>query len=238
MSVTVYTISYNEELMLPFFIKHYRTMFPECHIVVYDNQSTDRTAEIAKESNCEVIQYDTDNKISDTKYLEIKNNCWKNSKTDWNIVCDVDELGFLTEEQLEYESSLGTSVIKFTGWDMVNMSDDPADTHVDILQYGEKSPYYNKSIVFNKSKISEINFGPGCHWEFPVGIIAYSLNQYNLYHYRYIGEDYTVNRYRIFNSRLSDENLKKGWGSQYTEEEENIRQLIRNKKQNAIKLIN
>ena len=73
MQITIYTVAYNEELMLPFFIKHYRTLFPECHIVVYDNQSTDRTVEIAKESNCEVIQYDTDNKISDRKYLEIKN---------------------------------------------------------------------------------------------------------------------------------------------------------------------
>jgi glycosyltransferase involved in cell wall biosynthesis len=237
MQITIYTVAYNEELMLPFFIKHYRTLFPGCHIVVYDNQSTDRTVEIAKESNCEVIQYDTDNKISDRKYLEIKNNCWKDSKTDWNIVCDVDELGFLTKEQLEHESGLGTSIIKFTTWDMVNMSEDPTDVSIDSLKYGERNPFYDKSIVFDKSKIFETNFGPGCHEVFPQGDVVYSLNQYNMLHYRYIGEDYVVNRYRLFYSRLSEENMELGWGIQYTEKEENIRQSFKIKKHNAIKII-
>jgi len=235
--VTIYTVAYNEELMLPFFIKHYRTMFPECRIVVYDNQSTDRTAEIAKSSNCEVIQYDTNNKISDRKYLEIKNNCWKDSKTDWNIVCDVDELAHITREQLEYESGLGTSIIKFTGWDMVNMSEDPEDISIDTLQWGEYTHYYDKSIAFDKSKIHEINFGPGCHNATPQGEVKYSLNQYNLLHYKYIGEDYMVNRYKLFHSRLSEDNIKMGWGYHYSEAEEALRKSIKIKKHNAIKLI-
>jgi len=36
--MTIYTITYNEELMLPYFIRHYRLRFPNCKIVVYDNE--------------------------------------------------------------------------------------------------------------------------------------------------------------------------------------------------------
>jgi glycosyltransferase involved in cell wall biosynthesis len=46
--VTIYTITYNEELMIEFFINHYRKKFPGCEIVVFDNYSTDKTVEIAK----------------------------------------------------------------------------------------------------------------------------------------------------------------------------------------------
>ena len=89
--ITIYTITYNEEVVLPYFITWYRNRFPDCRIVVYDNYSTDNTEKIALEHNCEVIKYDTNNQLSDSKYLEIKNNCWKTANTDWVIVCDCDE---------------------------------------------------------------------------------------------------------------------------------------------------
>jgi hypothetical protein len=79
--ITIYTIAYNEEIFIQFMIDHYRSRFPNCHIVVYDNESTDNTVAIAKANNCEVITYCTNNQIQDRKYLEIKNNCWKKSKT-------------------------------------------------------------------------------------------------------------------------------------------------------------
>jgi len=63
--------------MLPFMIKWYRERFPNCLIIVYDNESTDRSVQIALENNCKVISYSTNNQLSDSKYLEIKNNCWK-----------------------------------------------------------------------------------------------------------------------------------------------------------------
>lgn len=237
MNVTIYTVAYNEELMLPFFINHYRKQFPNCHIVVYDNQSTDRTVEIARESNCEIIQYDTNNTISDSKYLEIKNNCWKSSTTDWNFVCDVDELCQINIENLIHESNVGTSIIRFVGYDMVNTSEDPSNITIEGLCNGVRNWYYDKSVAFNKSKISEINFEPGCHTSFPSGDIQYSENHYNLFHYKFIGEDYVISRYKLFSSRLSTENLHAGWGSHYKQAEENLRSTFKTAKENSIKLI-
>ena len=74
--ITIYSICYNEQVMMQFFINHYRNLFPNCRIVIYDNYSTDRTEEIALANGCEVIKYDSNNEIRDDLYLEIKNNCW------------------------------------------------------------------------------------------------------------------------------------------------------------------
>ena len=52
--IEIFTIAYNEEDKIEFFIKWWRDRFPGCKITVYDNWSTDRTAEIANEHGCRV----------------------------------------------------------------------------------------------------------------------------------------------------------------------------------------
>jgi len=49
--ITLYTLTRNEEIKLQFMIAHYRLRFPDCQIVIYDNQSTDSTLDIAKSNN-------------------------------------------------------------------------------------------------------------------------------------------------------------------------------------------
>ena len=98
--ITVYTMAFNEEILMQFMIDHYRSRFPNCHIVVYDYESTDKTAEIANNNNCEVINYSTNNEVDDEKLRHLKNNCWKNAATDWVLVCDVDEMLDINEQQL------------------------------------------------------------------------------------------------------------------------------------------
>ena len=92
MNITIYTIAYNESILIKFMIEHYRSRFPNCHIIVYDNYSTDNTVEIASALGCEIRYFDTNNQIFDNKYLELKNNFWRDAQTDWVLVCDVDEL--------------------------------------------------------------------------------------------------------------------------------------------------
>lgn len=220
--ITIFTITYNEEFMLPFFIKHYRERFPECNIIVYDNESTDDTVKIAKENNCEVITYKTNNQISDSKYLEIKNNCWKNSRTNWNIVCDCDELCQITESDLIEEDASGSSIIKLVGYDMVNLSNE--DTIVlEDLNSGARNHMYDKCLILNKEHISEINYQPGCHDVRPIGNIKYQIKDYRLLHYKYIGFDFLCKRYSLFFERLSDENKRRGWGVQYTKDIQSIK---------------
>ena len=233
LEITVYTLAYNEELLIQFMIDHYRERFPNCRIVVYDNMSIDKTAEIALANTCEVIQYDTNNQLQDRRYLEIKNNCWKNALTNWVLVCDLDELLDINTEQLKLEAAAGTSIIRSEFYDMINLED-----NLDIagIKHGVKSPIPGKSCLFNKKLISAINYEPGCHQCHPVGTIAYSKRAYQLYHYWSINENLTIAKFKIYRARLSPENLRNGWGSQYLMTPAQIHEEYAQERQKAIKV--
>jgi len=232
--ITVYTVAYNEELQIQFLIDHYRLRFSNCDIVVYDNQSSDNTVAIAKANNCEVISYDTNNQIQDSKYLEIKNNCWKSAKTDWVLVCDVDELLDINESQLKNEENNSVTIIKSEGYNMVNMED---NLDLDGIKYGARTEYHDKSYLFNKKFINEINYEPGCHKCNPIGIASYSNNAYKLYHYNFINEKLSIEKYKSYAFRLSQENLKNGWGNHYLRTAEEVSSEYNNIRNKAIKLL-
>jgi hypothetical protein len=218
--VTIHLITYNEELMIEFFVRHYRKLFPNCIIKVYDNYSTDDTVKIAENLGCQINYYDSNNKLSDSKYLEIKNNCWKDSETDWVVVCDCDELISITEEELINESENGVTLFKFDGYNIVNTED---QLNLGELSFGFRDTIYDKTLLFNKSKINEINYQPGCHVSHPIGDVKYNTNIYKMLHYKYLGVEYTVSRYKMFADRLSDENKRMRWGYHYEENEVKLR---------------
>lgn len=233
--ITVYTITYNEELILPYFIKHYRDRFPNCDIVVYDNYSTDNTAKIASFYNCSVIKYDTNNELSDRTYLKIKNNVWKDSNTDWVVVCDADEFLDIDYAKLQQEQKMGTTIIKSTAYDMIN----PNVGEIDIgnMKYGVRNEYYDKCLMFNKKYIKEIRYEMGCHTCIPRGVIKYNRAKYRMYHNSYIEENYKINRYLVYSRRMSEENLINNWGCYYLNNSQQIIESFSNIRKKAIKII-
>ena len=220
-NIQIYTITYNEEYMLPFFIKWYRNRFPDCKIVVYDNMSTDNTVQIAKDNNCEVILYDTNNQLSDSKYLEIKNNCWKNAETDWVLVCDVDELLDIKSEDLNTDQTL----FKSKGYNMCNVGN---VEDILTIRHGIEAVQYDKVLCFNKLYIKEINHTPGCHSCNPIGDVIYTSKRPKLLHMKFINEDLLVEKYKSYASRLSEENKAKQWGYHYSEQEQSLRESFKN----------
>lgn len=231
--ITVYTVTYNEELLIQFMIDHYRTRFPGCHIVVNDNMSTDNTAKIALANGCKVISFDSNNQFEDRHNMDFKNSCWKEAKTDWVLMCDLDELVDINEAQLKEEESLGTSVIRFEVYDMINMKD-----NLDFagMKYGVKSPIPAKFFLFNKKFISEINYGPGAHNCNPAGQIVFSSKLYKSYHYASINADLTIEKFKVRRKRLSPENIKMGWGMQVFMSPEEIHQEYGEERKKAIKV--
>lgn len=209
--MTVYTITFNEEIMLPYFIKHYRDRFPDCNIVVYDNQSTDKTQQIAMDSGCSIVEYNTGGKLSDTAYLNIKNNCWKN-QNGWVIVADCDELIDINQNDLFDEEMNGTTIISSRAYNMVNLVD---DLNIDNINHGVRSTSYDKVYCFDAYRVSDVNYNPGAHTCNPVGVIKYSQNTYIVRHYKYINLEHMIARHKLFASRLSEENIKKGYGGHY-----------------------
>lgn len=230
--VTIYTITYNEELLIQFMIDHYRTRFPGCRIVVYDNISTDDTVKIALANGCDVIPYHTNNQLRDLRYIQIKNNCWKNALTDWVLICDLDELLEINAKQLKMEEKSGTTIIRSEGYDMVAMDD-----KLDIagMKYGERDKGEDKSCLFNKKFISEINYDIGCHFCNPIGTIRYSKRAYKLYNYCYINYETTVERYKAYRARISPKDIRNGC-PYYSETPEEIRALYTEARNRAIKV--
>src|SRR6185369_7030153 len=137
--ITIYTIAFNEMVMIQSFVDHYRKAFPGCRIVVYNNMSDDNTKAVALMLGCEVIDYDTGRKLSDSKYLDIKNNVWKHAETDWVLVVDMDEHCLITESDLLRESAAGTNILRFEGWNMVAMR---PTLDVKTIEYGVRAPSY------------------------------------------------------------------------------------------------
>ena len=217
--ITIYTLTYNEELLLQFSIDHYRSRFPNCKIIIYDNSSTDKTIEIANNNNCEVRNYNSNHTLDDGLHRNMKNSIWKDAATDWVLVCDLDELLDINEEQLKQEEIAGKTKIKSEGWTMVNMEDN-LDIH--SMKYGYRDGGYDKDVLFNKKYISEINYSAGCHQCSSVGEIRYS-DPYKLYHYKSISPDYAVARCADTAKRLSEANKSNGWGGACLRTEKAIR---------------
>src|SRR5579885_15747 len=217
--ITIFTMAYNEAVRLKFMIDHYKARFPSAQIIVYDNYSTDATAQIAKDNGCEVKAYESNNKVDDNLLTVFKNNCWKNAETNWVMVIDIDEILDINEEQLQKEEVLGTTIIKPEGWNMVNMEDNYDFSN---MKYGYRHPDYDKTCLFNKKYISEINFMHGAHRSGPTGVVKFSDNVYKLYHYHYINLDFILDRYKMTAARMSEANRRNRWGWHYWEPEAEI----------------
>jgi len=231
--ITVYTLAYNESLLIQFMIDHYRSRFPGCHIVIYDNSSTDNTVEIAKANGCEIRTYDSGGTLNDGLHMRIKNSCWKDAKTDWVLVCDLDELLDINEEQLKQEEALGNTKIKTEGWTLVNMED---NYDFKNMKYGVRDIQCDKDVLFNKKHIQEINYGAGCHKSFSIGNIQYS-QPYILYHYKHINVNLNIFKYQTTAKRLSEENKKNGWGLHCLWTEQQMIDYFNEKRKKAIKIL-
>lgn len=222
--VTVHTITYNEEFIIESFIKHYRKMFPDCIIKIYDNYSTDNTVKIAKTYECEVTYFDTNDKLDDDAFIRIKNNVWKNADTNWIIVCDADEFIDINQDELIEQENAGYTIIQSNGYSIVNVDDSITD--ISQMRYGFRDYGYDKYILFNKKYISEINYDYGCHAmnnqrERIVGIAHIgSTKEINMFHYKWVGKNITIKRREMLRKRgISDFNKSRNFTAEYVYEE-------------------
>lgn len=200
--ITVYTLCYNEEFILPYFIKHYRNIFNNCEIVIYDNMSTDNTINIAKKNECKIIPFDTNNRLDTIRLAEIKNSCWKTSNTDWNIVCDVDE--FLQIKKTDLNDHF--TIAKTEGYNMHNLNS--KFKSFNEITHGTREVNYDKLILFNKKYINDMNYDAGAHKANPVGNIIYSKKTFKLLHYHFLDLNMIIEKYANRQHRKSERNKR------------------------------
>lgn len=189
MDITIYLLCYNEEVMLPHTLDHYFKRFPRASILIIDNESTDRSVEIAKARGCHVISWDTGNESNIIKHTELKNTIWKSALTDWVIVADMDEWAEITEADLLKEDSLGSTILHFNGVQMVGKSESVVLDDIDLhaLKTGYLDKLYNKHVCFKRTAITEMNYSRGAHTSSEKGIVKYGKTVYKLKHMNFLG---------------------------------------------------
>lgn len=222
MKIHAYFFCKNEELILPYLLKHYGEFCEK--ITFFDNESTDRSREIIEaftECETEIITNSTEGVLRDDIHLHLKNNCWKGVDADYVIVADADE--FLYNENLvEFLTENPHDVYYPTGYNMISahFPEDYEKPLIDQVTLGSFEPNYSKSVIFNPKTVQEINFTPGAHFSHPTGVNGKPLQIYRgtvlkLLHYKNLGFEYRYEKNSRYGAMLSEENKRYGYGFHY-----------------------
>ena len=224
--ITIHQICYNEIKLLQFAYNFYKKRFPNAIFVLHDNGSNDGSVELAKKLGYEIILFDTNNQMDDSVMANLRNNCWKNDTTDWTMVVDMDELIDINEESLMKQQMMGTNVINTFGFNMVNTSN---DFNLENIDSGFREDIiYDKCLIFNKKFVETMDWTVGCHQCNPKGTdIRFSSDRFTLLHYKYINEDYIVNRYELLKNRQSSNNINNNWCYHYNIEQTQLRNYFK-----------
>jgi len=194
--INVYSIVYNEEFMLPHFLKHYEQFANKIFII--DDHSTDKTAEIAKAHP--MVEYSlygfeglNEDEFNDTFY-----SFYKNNPSDWAVVVDCDE--FVTGLDKLVTSEV---VLKTTGYMMVGLTGQLEDCKQ------VRMSTFDKPIVFNPKL--DVKLGDGRH-TVNLPTVESGLE---LLHYKYPSREYYLQRSldtypRIMNARDMAYRIKRG----------------------------
>lgn len=190
--ITIYLMCFNEEVLLPFTVNHYKKQFSSSRIVVCDNESTDNSVQIAKSLGCEIYSFSTGGQFSEEALTKVRNTIWKSAQTDWVILADMDEILCITEKQVRAEQAKGVTVIRSEAYDMIGESKTPRANNIDIssIAKGTRLKSYDKLLCFNRTQIQEMNYSLGSHESNPTGTVKLSEKPYRLYHFKYLGEQY------------------------------------------------
>lgn len=223
MTIEIFTQTYNEALILPYFFRHYLQQLQGCDIIfnIYDNGSTDETVAIAKSFGANVIHFETDGVRIDLM-MELKNNCWKESKADWVILPDTDEFIMIDKEQLE--KSRIDNMFRCYAYEMIGDT-----TDLDKVIYGVRTgDGFDRTCIFKPSKIKEVNWSMGAHTSAPVGkpCVVWSSYRPILFHMKYFSKEYLKSRYKELAQRLTDIDNKNGWSYHYKFSEKKIDKIF------------
>jgi len=219
MNIIVYTLCYNEELILPYFLRYYEKIASK--IVVYDNESTDNSLAILKNHPLVTIRtWNSGCEIRDDMYLSIKNNCWKDDNTkskvpDWVFVVDMDEFIWSSNlfNQLHTYKKQSVGAIYSQGFEMFSsdFSFQYEGNIIDKVTQGIPSQWYCKLNVINPNAVIETDYGIGAHTASPkirsgFGLLSSTSSDLKLLHMKYLNWEYFLKRNLAYQKRLSDYN--------------------------------
>ncbi len=227
MSLTVYQFAWNEAELIGFIHTQWKKNIPNCELILLDNNSTDSTVNQAVDLGYEGVFFYHTQGFDDGEHMKLSNNLPCEPK-ELVAICDMDEVCMVTQEQLEEEIALETTVIRFEGWNVFRK-------HYSGDTIGTRAPRFDKFIMFNHDKV-KMNFGAGRHECYPKGEVKYSKKVYKLFHYGMWDLDYWLKRREMYMSRWSEKNLKMNWGLESRLPKEQLIEKYNKQKEKAIKI--
>lgn len=255
MKIDVHITCWNEEIILPFALEHYSSFCDR--IFIHDNMSTDMSPFICMNFPKVIVKFwesrEEKGKFNDNEARHVKYEAhrkYSRGNADWVILADCDEfiyhphlreiLKTYKEEGITYPITQGYQMIsnkmpcyepssKITDIIKTGVKDDPFP--VDKIYTEQKSWGYSKPIIFNPAL--DVYLSLGSHFirgdksntsEFVFSEKA----DIKLLHYKFLSEDYVVNRHHQLGKRLSDYNIKNGYGLGWLEKETQLRESYKN----------
>jgi glycosyltransferase involved in cell wall biosynthesis len=228
MDIHIFLLCFNESALLPHTVKHYKKYLPSCKIIIYDNESTDNSVEIAKNLGCSVVSWNTNNILDVNLEMQLKNSIWKTCNSGWVIMADMDEFLCVTETDLMKEKQFGTTILKTDGYDMIGESNTIDLTDIDLQNINKyiKNRYESKNLCFLREAITDINYGPGSHTCNPKGNVVYSSGVYINKHMSSLGLNFLINKH-IKRYERSEKMRLKGWCIHYTQDIDKIKETYK-----------
>lgn len=221
-NIEAFIVCWNEEAIIRHTLNHYASFCSK--ITLIDNYSTDNTIAVARENFPEitVTLFDTQGEIRDDLLTQMKNNCWKESKADYVIVCDTDEFLYADDlhGQLKKLEEHNVAMPVVIGYNMGSV-DFPGNFDISIyeqVQHGVRDRNFDKQIIFNPRAVTEINYSPGCHFANPVfknSRLRDPVVEFKLLHYKYLSKEYLYNKHMLYSHRLSQFNKEFNYGAEY-----------------------
>ena len=220
MKIDTFGTCYNEERIMPYFLRHY---LQYGDVYISDNYSTDNTQKIVEEMGGHIEKFNTNDQYDEITLQNIRTNCWKKSTADWVIVCDSDE--FIYHENLiDILQNTNATLIIPEGYNMISDKFPTTDGQIyDEVKMGIFSENYCKPIIFKPSQIPNINFRAGSHFADPIGnVIIDDKSGIKLLHMKHMSKDYLIERYKLYHYRMSDLTKYHKFGIEYTWDIEKI----------------
>ena len=233
MKIETYSIVWNEEDKLPWYLEHYS--FADKHFLFNDISSDDKTKEIIlSSSKCSLINVDFG--LNNQEFRDLKDKCWKDSDADWVIVGDIDEFLF-HPNMVQLLSTTSADILQpsiaynmvcdpFTNnWKEIKNgviigNENPgevkimADNFVDnvlIIGLGHDLTKWLKCMLFRPSKVDTMQWNLGCHFCKPLGKNGHELSiqrilNLNFLHYHYIGVEKVLEKHKKYVVRAAANN--------------------------------
>lgn len=198
MKIDVYSNMYNEEFLVPYWLRHYETIADR--IFIWEDESTDSTKKILSK-HPKVIFLPMEKHGDDDGYwttcLFPQYETYSRGVSDWVIIADADEFIYHPQilEVLKKAKKQGVQLVKCSGFTMI--SENPPTTRgqiYDEIKLGLPDQTESKWTIHSPQV--HIRYGRGRHVK-PLhnrSCVLGTETGIKLLHYRYLGKNYFEER--------------------------------------------